>query len=556
MGKHQVGSRSLGAAMRALVLLIAVGLVGAAGWYVLHDKVGNAEDGTDCHTTLHVLTASSFANVVSAAGRTLRSGADCILVDTTSADGRPAAGQLSQINADVWIPDDAAWASVGPPGFLVATDKDSAEKRDTSAGATLATSPILMVTDPGTAEKIKTAGNGWLALANLLDTKNSGVRLVVRDPALSGDGLVAAGGVGEAVWLDRGMDASSLALNTTLAVTRTVNHDLAATPNTNGEVGLVPEYALLPIMGLGTANRVYLAGADHTALMRYTWLPSASAARDPKRSAALRRLFAAFATADGRSAIGAAGLRGPGQVRPTFDGAAALPEPTAPPFDVLQAHHVQHVFATWDPEDRRSNLLIIVDIASGSNASAGATPSAGARQSPIDELKAGCRVVGDLMPVGSRLGLWEISPGQTGGYRKMLPTDRLDDVSRAAFTRSVNSLAAHRAGPGLFDTVVAGYQSVRDDWHDDMFNQIFILTDDMNKDSANAQAVSDMVKKLTALKDPERPVTISVVVLSKKDAADKLKDAMKPLGAYVDNAVSVDDVQAAFIHVVAGGLHE
>jgi hypothetical protein len=561
MGKHQAGSRSLGAIMRALVLLVAVGLVGGAGWYVLHDKTGNAGDGTDCPTTLRVVTASSFANVVSAAGRSLRSGADCILIEATSADGRPAAGQLSQLAADVWIPDDASWATVAPPGFLVGTDKDTLEKRDTSAGATIATSPILMVTDPGTAEKIKAAGNTWLALANLLDTKNSGVRLVVRDPALSGDGLVAAGAVGEAVWLDRGMDASSLALNTTLAVTRTVNHDLAATPNENGEVGLVPEYALLPIMSLGGANRVYIAGADHTALMRYTWLPSASAARDPKRSAALRRLLAAFSTTEVRGAINAAGLRGPGQVRPPFDGASALPEPTAEPFAVLASHHVQHVFATWDPEDRRSNLLILVDVASGnssggSSSGSGASPSAGARPSPIDVLKAGCRVVGDLMPVGSRLGLWELSPGQPGGYRKLLPTDRLDDTSRAAFTRSVTSLAVHKPGAGLLDAIVAGYQSVRDDWHDDMFNQIFILTDDANKDSTNAATVSAMVQKLTALKDPERPVTISVVVLGKKDAADKLKDAMKPLGAYVDNVVSADDVQAAFIHVVAGGLHE
>jgi hypothetical protein len=351
------------------------------------------------------------------------------------------------------------------------------------------------------------------------------------------------------------MDASSLALNTTLAVTRTVNHDLAATPNDAGEVGLVPEYALLPIMSLGTTNRVYLAGADHTALMRYTWLPTAAAARDPKRAAALHRLLASFGTTDVRSAINTAGLRGPGQVRPPFDGASVLPEPTAPPFDVFAAHKIQHVFATWDPEDRRSNLLIIVDMASGPPGS-GASPSAGAKQAPIDVLKAGCRVVGDLMPVGSQLGLWEISPGQTGGYRKLLPSDRLDDTSRAAFTRSVNTLAVHKAGAGLLDTVVAGYQSVRDDWHDDMFNQIFILTDDANRDSANTQAVNDMVQKLGALKDPERPVTVSVVVLGKKDAADKLKDAMKPVGAYVDNAVSVDDVQAAFIHVVAGGLHE
>jgi hypothetical protein len=51
-------------------------------------------------------------------------------------------------------------------------------------------------------------------------------------------------------------------------------------------------------------------------------------------------------------------------------------------------------------------------------------------------------------------------------------------------------------------------------------------------------------------------VTISVVVLSKKDAADQLKTMLKPMDAFVDNATTADDVQAAFIHVVAGGLHE
>ncbi|MFB9448904.1 substrate-binding domain-containing protein [Dactylosporangium vinaceum] len=553
MGRHQSGSRMLGALMRGLVLLLAVGLVAGAGWYVLHDDATDA-DGADCPTTLRVVTASSFSTVVSAAGRELRAAKDCILLDVTTADGRPAAGQVAQLGADVWMPDDAAWATAAPPGLLVPTDKESQAKRDTGAGTTLATSPILMVTDAPTAEKIKDKGNGWLALANLLDAKTPGVRLVVRDPALSGDGLVAAGAVGEAVWLKEGMDSSSLTLNNAMAVTRTVNHDLAATPNEPGEVGLVPEYALLPIMNLAQ-SRVYLAGADNTALMRYSWFPTAEAARDPKRVAALNRLREAFASTEVRQALNAAGLRGPGQTRPPFEGGSTLPEPTAEPFAVLAAHHVQHVFATWDAEDRRGNLLIAVDMAAP-GAGGGSTAPTGGKQSALDVLKAGCRAVGDLMPVGSRLGLWEISPGQPGGYRKLLPSDRLDDTSRAAFTRSVNTLNTHKAGAGLLDTIVAAYQSVRDDWHDDMLNQVFILTDDANKDSANAQAVAAMVEKLKALQDPERPVTISVVVLAKKDAADRLKTALQPLGAYVDNASSADDVQAAFIHVVAGGLHE
>jgi hypothetical protein len=322
----------------------------------------------------------------------------------------------------------------------------------------------------------------------------------------------------------------------------------------------VPEYALLATLRLAKTDRRYLIGADHTALLRYTWLPSAAAAKNAKRAAALKRLYAAFTSQEGSRALAAAGLRGPDNIRPIFDGAGVLPEPTAKPFDVLAAHHVQHIFATWDPEDRRSNLLIIVDIAStnGSTSSPGTSSSAPpgvTRQQPLDVLRQGCRVVADLMPVGSRLGLWEINPGQSG-YRKLLPTDRLDDISRSAFTKSVNTLTVHKAGPGLLDTIVAGYQSVRDDWHDDMFNQVFILTDDQNKDSANTQAVTEMVQKLTALKDPSKPVTISVVVLSKKDAADKLQAMLKPMAAFVDNATTADDVQAAFIHVVAGGLHE
>jgi hypothetical protein len=544
MGKHQAGTRLIGALLRGLILLLAVGLLGAAGWFVLRNNT--AESG--CATTLRVVTASSFATVVSAAGRTLRGGDDCVLVDTISTDGRPAGGQLTQSNADLWIPDDAAWDVIAPPRFL-------AEKGTLNAYTALASSPIYMVTDPATGDRINAGGGSWLALSGLLNTKGSGVKMVVRNPAMTGDGMVAAGAVGEAVWLEKGMDASSLVLTNVLNVTRTVNHDLAAIPEATGEVGLIPEYALLATLRLAKSDRRYIVGSDHTALLRYTWLPSAAAAADPKRAAALRRLYAAFTSAEGSRAIAEAGLRGPDNLRPLFDGANVLPEPTAKPFETLQPHHVQHIFATWDPEDRRSNLLIIVDVAANGTASTGASPPPGNKALPIEVLRDGCIVLGGLMPVGSRLGLWEVSPGAPG-YRKLMPTDRLDDNSRTAFNKQVGKLAAHKPGPGLFDAIVAGYQSVRDDYHDDMFNQVLVFTDDQNKDGANAKAVADLVRRLTELKDTNKPVKVSVVVLGKKESADKLKEALKPVDAYVDNALQTSDVQAAFIHVVAGGLHE
>ncbi|MFF5228607.1 substrate-binding domain-containing protein [Dactylosporangium sp. NPDC000521] len=548
MGKHIGGTGLIGTLLRGLVLLLAVGLVAGAGWYVLRNNSAEGAEG-GCPTTLHVVTASSFATVVSAAGRTLRGGDDCVLVDTTSTDGRPAAGQLTQSRADLWIPDDASWDMIAPPQFLA--------KKDTlNAYATLASSPIYMVTDPATGDRINAGGGSWLALSGLLNTKNSGVRMVVRNPAMSGDGMVGAGAVGEAVWLEKGMDASSLVLTNVLTVTRTVNHDLAAVPEAPGEVGLIPEYALLATLRLAKTDRRYIVGSDHTALLRYTWLPSAAAAANPKKAAALRRLYAAFTSAEGSRAIAEAGLRGPDNLRPIFDGANVLPEPTAKPFEVLQPHHVQHIFATWDPEDRRSNLLIVVDLASNGSSSPPTSPPPGKQVTqPIEVLRNGCLVLSGLMPVGSRLGLWEVSPGSPG-YRKLMPTDRLDDTSRASFEKQVGKLAAHRTGPGLFDTLVAAYQSVRDDYQDDMFNQVLVFTDDQNKDSANTAAVDALVQKLTDLQDPNKPVKVSVVVLGRKESVDRLKTALKPIDAYVDAALNSDDVQAAFIHVVAGGLHE
>ena len=370
--------------------------------------------------------------------------------------------------------------------------------------------------------------------------------------------MVAAGAVGEAVWLAEGMDASSLVLANVLKATRTVNYNLAATPEETGEVGLVPEYALLPTLGLAQDDRAYIAPSDHTAVLRYTWLPSTDAVADSKRAAALNRLLDAFTSPEALRAYAVVGLRGPDGVRPTGGGADRLPEVTAKPFDVFGPHHVEHVFATWDPEDRRSNLLIVVDVASPPASSSSPTPSGTVRQQAIDVLRQGCRLLGDLMPDGARLGLWEVgaSAGSPQTYRTVVPTGRLDAAHRATLDRAVGGLTVRRAGPGLYDAIVEAYRSVQNDYKADMFNQVLVLTDDQNKDSANAQALQRLVDQLNQLRDPERPVTLSMVVLGQKAAADRLKTSLKPVDAYVGNAVGAADVQAVFIHVVAGGLHD
>lgn len=544
MGQHDAQSHGFGRRTRSLAIVVVVALVATGGWVVVSRALKTrAGAGGVCPVSLRAVTASSFAPVLATAARSLRTGVNCVQVDLQIIDGRSAAAQVAESHADLWIPDDASWVATMSGAALAPTGT-------TGSGTVLATSPIYQETDSATAQRLRSAGGTWLALATLLDQPGSGVRLVVRSPTGSGDGLVAAGAVGESVWLDRGMDASSLTLANALKVTRTVSQDLAATPEVTGEVGLVPEYALLPALTVTAADRVYLAAADRTAELRYTWLPSAEAAMDATREAALQRLLAAFRRPATVAAIAAAGLRGPDGKRPPSAGEQVLPPVTAKPFDVLAPHHVQHVFATWDPEDRRGNVLIVVDIAS-------ATPPSTSRSQSLDLLRQGCRTLVDLLPDGSRLGLWEVGAGLGGAesYRQVVPTARLDDGLRSTFTGAVGSLAVRKPSTGLFDATLDAYTTVRDDYQRDVVNQVIVFTDDQSGESADTTAVRNLAARLTAARDPAKPIELSVVVLNQPASADRLRGPLQPLDVYVDSVKGQEDIQATFIHVVAGGLH-
>ncbi len=228
---------------------------------------------------------------------------------------------------------------------------------------------------------------------------------------------------------------------------------------------------------------------------------------------------------------------------------------------MLQPHHLQHIFATWDPEDRRSNLLIVVDISSSSASSSGSSSASSKKApsptSPLELLRTGSRQVANLLPDGSRLGLWEVGPtfDPPHAYRQLVPTARLDDNLRIKINQAVNNLAAHKAGPGLFDATVDAYRTVRDDFQPDMVNQVLVFTDDQNHDTTNAALVSSLAKRLSGLQNGSRPVHLSIVLLGNSAGAKPLQEALKPVQGYVGSASGADDIEADFIHVVAGGLH-
>ncbi|GAA1593708.1 hypothetical protein GCM10009789_54720 [Kribbella sancticallisti] len=488
---------------------------------------------------VRVVAASSFQPMLESVASQVGQGPDCVQLKTMYADGRAAAAALAIYKANVWIPDDSTWSS-SVADVKLATDA-------AGAGAVLATSPLYMVSDAATGARLRTAGGSWAALAKLVDQRV--LRLVVRDPAGSGDGLIGTGAAAEAVWKGQGMDASALWLSRARGRTRTAVTARETLQLKAGEVGLVPEYALA---AAPTAGLSVLPGTDFAATLRYTWLPIAAGAADAKRLAGLKRLQAALSGPGAAEARAGARLRDAKGAAVTDGGAALLSTKLAKPLPVLDGHHVDHLFATWYPGDRRTDALIVVDV-SGSMGE----PAPGSTTPLIVLVREGVRSLGGLLPNDARLGLWEFGARIEGrrDYRQLLREAVLDAGQRRALARALATLSARRTGTGLHDTILAAYTSARDSFRPGVPNQVMVFTDGLNQDDPGGLTAAQLAVRLRAVRDPKRPVQLSVVAFGDRQAAEVIGAAVKPVDGYVDLLTTPDEVGAVFIHVAAGGLH-
>lgn len=549
MGRHSgaVQRSPWGKAVGGLIGLLTLAVVVVS--FVLWRTESGADEAAGpatrpsakCATTVKVVTAASFEPVLSAFQPALGVGQDCARLEVEVADGRAAARHIQHLGADVWIPDDTAWATVAGGAFGAAVPKEGP--------VVVATSPLYFVTDQATARTLTTAGASWLGLADTVSA-GSGVRPVIRDPAGSGDGLLAAGAIGEAVWLRSGMDTSAESLAAAVAVSRTVSGSASARPDAEREVALVPEYALME-QGW-PEDKVLIAPRDHTAQLRYTWLPSAASGRNPAIARAMARLLRTLRGPDAETHLAEAGLRDAAGHEPRSVEKRQLPQVTAKPFAVLKPHHIDHVFATWYAADRRSDVLIAVNVSGSMNA-----PAAGSSTPLIRSVANGCVRLSALLPDDARLALWEFGSGldPPRDYRPLVRLAALSAAHRRTLGTAATALKARPTGTGLHDTVLAAYLSARNSYRKGVPNQVVLFTDGLNQDDPESMSGAQLTAALTKVKDPHRPVQLSVVTFGRPEAQnDALETVLSPVDGNVETLTTADQVDAMFIHVAAGGL--
>ena len=541
------------------------GVAGTAALVILQTRPDDAASpgaaNSVCANTLQVVTARSFAPVLTTLAPTLAADRDCVRLDVVVADGRAAIDRIAKLGADVWIPDDYSWVALAGEAKLaeLAETDESGQPGppgEGGAGTVVAVSPMYMVADAAAASDLDAAGGGWGNLAQLLTT-DSGVRLRVRDPARSGDGLVGVGALGEAVWLSEGMDASAEALFDALPYSHTV---LGQAVPRAGEVGLIAEYALDRLLAepnpeAGTAaatikRDTVFAGSDYTALLRYTWLPTAAALADPSLDGPMARVLAALTGGEADAALAAAGLRRADGSVPG-EKPAGLPEQTGELLGVLGGHHVEHVFATWYINERRSDMLVVIDVSVSMGARA-----PGSTAPLIDVVRNATSDLADLLPNDSELAIWKfgsnLSPPRD--YRTVLPRGRLDAQRRDQLARALRQLDAENTGTGLYDTMLAAYKAAQAGVRPGIPSHVILFTDGRNHDPGSLTA-TELKTALADAADPDREVYFTIISFGSESNAELLGKIVEPIEGYVDLVRTAADVRAVFIHVAAGGVH-
>lgn len=539
-GRHRINNRvqviinNRVQVIGAFVLVVALGAVTSAVW------VGGrllAEPRCTGEIRLTVGAAPEIAPVLGATAtqwaKTAEVSDTCIAVDVTAQEPADVAGVVAvQHRAglvglsepdrsvgvpQVWVPDSSMWRlrlQAQAPDFKPA---------DTTS---IAASPVVLAMPQPIAAGLAPAGTAltWDTVVRKLQSGtqlSAGIVDPTRDvAALSGLLSFAQATAG----LGAQADAAKVATLRVLAKgSSEVRDDLlnrfpraldAETVASSLSAAVLPEQAVIAYNNAAPAiplAALYVAPAPPALDYPFLVMPGAA----PAVSQAAASLRAALASASFRDALAQQGLRGPdgaGGAGFAYQSGAPTPtgkasEPAAAPGGAdLTA--IDQTLSAWLALTQPGRILAVIDV-SGSMLTK--VPSAGNRTREQVTVEAATRGL-ELFDDSWALGLWIFSTNLDGArdYREIMPVAPLN-ANRDRAVKGLAGIQPKKKGQtALYDTALAAYQKMQDNWSPARLNTVVIMTDGDNVD-ANGLTLNALLTQLGKLKDPKRPVDFVMI---------------------------------------------
>ena len=172
----------------------------------------------------------------------------------------------------------------------------------------------------------------------------------------------------------------------------------------------------------------------------------------------------------------------------------------------------------------------------------------------MDLTKAAAATAVGLFPEHDALGLWTFQRHLDGDkdYRSLTPVRELSasvdgGTQRDQLSRDVESLTYAPDGyTGLYDTTLAAYREVLHEDAPGHLRTVIVLTDGMNHDPGSI-SLDNLLTMLKDEQDPDNPVRIITVGISKDADEDVLKQIAEATGGSSHIARTPEDIQDVFV---------
>lgn len=551
-------SRFPGAGVIATAVVLAVVFAGA--WYGYQRLTGPQCEG---QLTLSVAAAPEIAPAVDAAAtQWSNDGAAvdgiCVSVHVHAIDPVDVAavvasqhgvalagvGQASgnAVVPDVWIPDSSTW---------LARLRTAAAGFAPGNGGSIASSPVVIAMPEPVA-----AGLGWpskqIGWKDLLEQVTSGTRLRTgivepsRDAAgLSG--LLALTAAAQASGANA--QAVSTAALRALATGKSALRDdlIARFPRSTDPATVASALSIAPlseedVIAYNAAKppiplaALYLEPPPPSLDYPYAILPGT----DPAKTAAAQGLFEVLSTASFRNRLGALNLRAPdgtwgdGFVPPLGAPSPAGSVTPSPPNEAggtaaggLDPEAVDRVLSAWTAVTLPGRLLAVIDISGSMLERVPTAGNATRMQVTIAAAQRGLALFDDSWAVG----LWTFSTELDGDrpWRENVPIGPLT-AQRAQLAAALNAIRPKvNGGTGLYDTTLAAYKAVQEDWEPGRVNSVVVMTDGVNENPAGISR-KKLLDELRRIADPERPIQVIMIGIGSGVNKEELESIVEVTG--------------------------
>ncbi|MDR7113484.1 hypothetical protein J2X03_003383 [Microbacterium trichothecenolyticum] len=502
-----------------LVLVVAIAVV--LGIFLTRGTGGEPEQepasASGClPSSLRITADPALAGALEAIVADLpSSGADCPDVTIVEEESSTTAAALAAGSApdfDVWVPDSAMW----PARATGQAELTGVDATDLEVSAAVASSPVVFAATEATATALEAAGAGFSSLAG------RAVATVLPDPTTVAASSAALLALQSAVGGDaRAFTGLVLGLDT--GVVPTAAEALAAaSAATTPTIAVTTEQELLEYSADAQTALVPIYPAD---LKPSLGVPLVTIADAPADTVEAVEVFAA-AVAGGSGHLAEHGLRDAAGNAPDALPDSADAEVSPEPID---SANQAEALRTWQMLTAPSRMLSLNDV-SGSMLQ---PATADTRRIDLFE-QAAVRAVNSLSD-DSSLATWVFSSRRIGGqdWQEVVPFGPLGDpVHKQRTIDTANGLdSLVGGGTGLYDSVLAAVQYMRDTYVPGQVHLVLLNTDGVNEDDEGLD-LPELLAQLETLRDPAKPVAVIAIGYG----PDTDQSALEQIAAATDGA--------------------